>query len=61
MNHKSSHPQPVMESFLNKVEAWKQLYFLTHFIPLSLSIPLKTSENLWFSDVFGKYRKRTVI
>ena len=26
----------------------------------SLSIPLKTSENLWFSDVFGGYRKRSV-
>ena len=23
--------------------------------------PLKTSENLWFSDVFGGYRKRTVV
>ena len=32
---------------------------LTHFMPLVLfRYPLKTLENLWFSDVFRGYQKR---
>ena len=27
-----------------------------HFMPCSISIPLKTSENLQFSDIFRRYR-----
>ena len=37
------------------------LTFLTHFMPLiSFDNPLKTSENLWFSDVIRGYQKRSV-
>ena len=40
---------------------WRQLLFLTHFMPLVFFLyPLKTSENLWLSDVFRGYRKRPV-
>ena len=35
--------------------------FLTHFMPLiSFDTLLKTSENLWFCDVFRGYQKRSV-
>ena len=33
---------------------------LTHFMPRPLSDPLKTSENLWFSDAFRGCKKRPV-
>ena len=32
---------------------------VTHFTPRSISIPLKTSENLWFSEVLMGYRNGT--
>ena len=45
---------------LNKVEeAFTQDW--THFRPMfPFFIPLKTSENSWFSDVFREYRKGTL-
>ena len=35
--------------------------FLTYLIPLVILYPMKTSENLWFSDTFREHRKKLVI
>ena len=58
-------PQKVCEFFLGDdslaVEyLWLAafLFELTHFMPLvSFFTPLRTSKNLWFSDVFRGYRR----
>ena len=40
----------------------RKYYFLTSFYVTSLSLnPLKTSEDLWFSDVFRGFRKRLMV
>ena len=45
-----------------------QVFFLTHFMPRPLSILSENIRNLfpyyltpWFPDVFGEYRKKTVV
>ena len=50
---------------LSKVNVYEKGFHFTHLLkPFHATglflCPLKTSENLWFSDVFRGYRKRPV-
>ena len=45
---------------LSDTVIWWYIFELTHSMPMISWYPLKASENLWFSDIFRGYQKRSV-
>ena len=66
-NLKTNTSQPISRNIITMTKvvafidkSWNHSLTLTHFMPMVSLYPLKTSVDLWFSDIFRWYKKKPV-